>query len=420
MSSRIAEIFAREILDSRGNPTVESTVVLEDGSRGVAGVPAGASTGVHEALELRDKDPKRFGGQGVLKAVSHVNREIREILMGREAADQKLIDQTMMRLDGSVNKSELGANAILSVSLASARAYASYLDEPLYVAIRKLFGIRGVYHLPTPLVNVINGGRHADSSLDFQEFMIVPLSATHFKDKVRIAAEVFHALGSLLKSKKLSTGVGDEGGYAPHLGGAQKAFEILVAAIKKAGYKPGKDVGLALDAASSEFYETKNSTYVLSHEKWKLKAPELIKKYAAWLQKFPIISIEDGLAEDDWEGWKELTSSLGKRLMLVGDDLFVTDKERLKNGISSRVANAILIKLNQIGTLTETMETIDLAKNAGYKVVISHRSGETSDTFIADLAVATNAQYIKTGSMSRGERVAKYNRLMEIEMELGI
>ena len=417
---KIANIHAHEILDSRGSPTVSVTVVLDNGARGIASVPSGASTGVHEALELRDGDVKRYRGQGVKKAVANVNNKILPALLGHDALDQKAIDAAMIKLDGTKNKSKLGANAILGVSLAVARAASRGKEMPLFKYLREAYGLSySSYKMPMPMVNILNGGRHADTDLDFQEFMVVPVGAKKMAERVRIAAEVFHALGAILKARKLSTGVGNEGGYAPMVGKTIHALDMLVAAIKKAGFKPGKDIAIAVDAAASEFYDEKSARYILRTDKVKYKSSQMTEMFANWAKKYPLISVEDGLAEDDWTNWVEMTKANGEKMMLVGDDLFVTKAERLQKGISLGVGNAILIKLNQIGTLSETMETILLAKQYNYKVVISHRSGETTDTTIADLAVAVNAEFIKTGSMSRGERVAKYNRLMEIAEEVG-
>lgn len=411
-------IEAREILDSRGNPTVEVDVYLEDGAFGRAAVPSGASTGVHEACELRDGDKKRFLGKGTLKAVENVNKIIAPALEGLEALDQAGIDHLMMELDGTPNKSKLGANAILGTSMAVARAAADSLGIPLYMYL-------GAYHhnvLPVPMANILNGGAHSDNKVDFQEFMVMPIGAKSMRDAVRMTAEVFHALKSVLKAKGLNTAVGDEGGFAPDLQSNEEALEVIMEAIKKAGYKAGRkdDFMIALDPAASELYDEKTKTYTL---KWttgeKKTSAEMVDLWESWVNKYPIISIEDGMAEDDWEGWKMLTDRIGDRVQLVGDDLFVTNTARLKMGLEKKVANSILIKVNQIGTLTETFEAIDTAKRNGYTAIVSHRSGETEDTFIADLVVGLETGQIKTGSMSRTDRVCKYNQLMRIEDELG-
>lgn len=408
----ILDVIGREVLDSRGNPTVEAEVYLEDGSSGKAIVPSGASTGSREALELRDKDEKRYKGKGVIQAVKNINEIIAPELIGLESFDQYLIDKTMLEIDGTENKSRLGANAILAVSLAVARASANSLGIPLY---SYLGGIQA-RELPVPLMNVINGGKHADNPLDFQEYMIVPLGPS-FKESLRWAVEVFHTLKSILKSKNLNTNVGDEGGFAPYIETNEEPLSILVDAIKKAGFEPGKDIALALDPAASEFYEDKK--YVLKAEGKSLSSDEMISFLEYLIEKYPIVSIEDGLSEEDWVGWQKLTEKLGKKIQLVGDDIFVTNPKILAEGIEKGIANAILIKVNQIGTLTETFDTIRLAQQSGYKTVISHRSGETEDTFIADLAVAVNSGQIKTGSASRTDRIAKYNQLLRIEEELG-
>jgi enolase len=415
--AKIKSVEAWEILDSRGNPTVRASVTLTDGSVGVASVPSGASTGSHEALELRDGGA-RYGGKGVLKAVDNVNKVIAKAVKGMDANDLRKLDATMIALDGTENKGKLGANAILSVSLAVARAGAESAKLPFYAFIRKSFGlkIKG-YVLPIPMMNVLNGGAHAGWTVDFQEFMIVPLQKT-MAERVRCGAEIFHALGKILKEKGFDTGKGDEGGYAPTLGGNEIAMKLVVSAMTKAGYKPGAEVAIALDPASTEFYDAKAKRYVLKADKKTLTSDQMINLYAKWLEKYPLISVEDGLAEDDWEAWIKFTARYGTELQLVGDDFFVTNVKRLEEGIKRGAANAILIKLNQIGTLSETMDAIALARMADYKVVISHRSGETADTTIADLAVAVNADYIKTGSLSRSERVEKYNRLIEIEREV--
>jgi enolase len=412
--SMIELIHAREILDSRGNPTVEVEARLSDGGWGRAAVPSGASTGAHEALELRDGDPARYGGKGVRKAITNIEERIAPEIVGLDAANQLEIDRTLCQLDGTPNKSSLGANALLGVSLAVARAAANELGLPLY---RYLGGVRANL-LPVPLMNVVNGGRHADNNLDIQEFMIVPAGAVSFSEGLRMGAEVFHELKKVLAKKGLSTAVGDEGGFAPALESNRHACELLVEAIQKAGYRPGEDVALALDCAASEFFM--NGRYVMKAEgKTGSSAEDLIGFYAELVRDFPIVSIEDGLAEDDWDGWRALTARLGAQIQLVGDDIFVTNLERLRRGIESGVANSILIKLNQIGTLSETLDAIELARQNRYTSVISHRSGETEDPFIADLAVATNAGMIKTGSLCRSERVAKYNELLRIEEELG-
>jgi len=406
-------IQAREVLDSRGNPTVEVEVFLDGGVFGRAIVPSGASTGAHEAIELRDGDKKRYLGKGVLKAVQNVNEILGPKLRGENALDQVLLDQTLCEMDGTPNKAKLGANALLGVSLATAKAAAAVLDVPLY---RYLGGV-GARTLPIPLMNVLNGGAHADNTVDFQEFMIVPIGAKSFGHALRIGAEVFHCLKSVLKDRGLATSVGDEGGFAPNLASNEAAFEVLLGAIEKAGYTPGKDVSFALDVAATEFYE--NGRYQLRGEGRTLSSAELVGLYEHLAKNYPILSIEDGMSEDDWDGWKALTNAIGRNVQLVGDDLFVTNTERLQRGIDESIANSILIKVNQIGTLTETLDAIDLATRARYTSVISHRSGETEDTTIADLAVATGAGFIKTGSLARSERIAKYNQLLRIEEELG-
>lgn len=412
--SYIVSIDAREILDSRGNPTVEVEVTTEDGSTGRAAVPSGASTGAHEAIELRDDEPDRFLGKGTQKAVDNVLEEIAPELVGYSALDQIDIDRRMLELDGTENKGRLGANAILGVSLAVARAAADHLGLHLFQYLGGPFA----QTLPVPMMNVINGGQHADNNVDIQEFMIVPAGMPNFAEGLRAGAEIFAHLKKLLKAKGLSTGVGDEGGFAPSLGSNEEALELLVEAIDKAGYKAGGNVFLALDVAASEFY--KEGSYIFTKSDGSArKGSDLISLYEDWLKKYPIISIEDGVAEDDWDSWKELTQRLGSKIQLVGDDLFVTNTERLCQGIDRGIANSILVKVNQIGTLTETMACIDKAHRSGYTCVISHRSGETEDTFIADLAVATNAGQIKTGSLSRSDRVAKYNQLLRIEEFLG-
>ncbi|WP_071131000.1 phosphopyruvate hydratase [Enterococcus timonensis] len=414
--SIITDVYAREILDSRGNPTIEVEVYTESGAFGRGLVPSGASTGEYEAVELRDGDKARYGGKGVLKAVDNVNNIIAEEIIGYDVRDQMAIDKAMIALDGTPNKGKLGANAILGVSIAVARAAADYLDLPLY----HYLGGFNTKVLPTPMMNIINGGSHADNSIDFQEFMIMPVGAPTFKEALRMGAEVFHALASILKAKGLATSVGDEGGFAPNLGSNEEGFEVIIEAIEKAGYVPGKDVVLAMDAASSEFYDAKKGKYVLADSgEGEKTADEMIELYQSLVEKYPIISIEDGLDENDWEGTKKLTEVLGDKIQLVGDDLFVTNTEKLAKAIDMGVANSILIKVNQIGTLTETFNAIEMAKQAGYTAVVSHRSGETEDSTIADIAVATNAGQIKTGSLSRTDRIAKYNQLLRIEDQLG-
>lgn len=409
--ARIISIHAREILDSRGNPTVEVEVRCDDGAFGRAAVPSGASTGVHEAIELRDQNDKRYSGKGVQKAIKNVNDVIGKKLIGREVTSQDSIDQTMIEIDGTSNKSKLGANAILGVSLAVAKAAADSKGLPLFRSI----GGSSANILPVPLMNIINGGAHADNNLDIQEFMIVPLGFNAFSDAIRAGIESFHSLKSLLKKKGYSTSVGDEGGFAPNLNSNVEAIECIVEAITKAGYKAGKEIYLALDIASSELY--KNGNYVIQDQK--LTEDRIVDLYRDWINKYPIISVEDGMAEDDWNGWKILTKELGSKVQLVGDDIFVTNPDRLRKGIKEGIANSILIKVNQIGTLTETLEAMRIASNAGYTQIISHRSGETEDSTIADIAVATNAGQIKTGSASRSDRMAKYNQLLRIEEELG-
>ena len=410
--SLIEYIDAREILDSRGNPTVEVDVVLEDGSLGRAAVPSGASTGEHEAVELRDGDKKRYMGKGVLKAVENVNNTIAAELVGLDALDQVDIDRTMIELDGTENKRKLGANAILGVSMATARAAADFLGLPLFKYL-------GSYHasmLPVPMANILNGGAHADNSVDFQEFMVIPAGAQSIREAVRMIAEIFHTLKATLKDKGYSTSVGDEGGFAPNLKSNEEACEVILQSIEQAGYKPGENVFLALDPAASEFYNAEKGKYVFKKSDGReLSSAEMADYWADWTKRFPIISLEDGMAEDDWEGWKILTDKVGDHVQLVGDDLFVTNTARLQRGIKEGIANSILIKVNQIGTITETYEAVEMAKKAGYTAVVSHRSGETSDHFIADLVVALEAGQIKTGSMSRSDRLAKYNQLMRIE-----
>ena len=411
----ISEIYAREVIDSRGNPTVEVEVYTESGGFGRAIVPSGASTGEHEAVELRDGDKKRFLGKGVLKAVQNVNEIIGPELIGMNVFDQVGIDNYMIELDGTPNKGKLGANAILGVSLACAKAAADLCGLSLY----NYLGGFNSKELPTPMMNILNGGAHADWCIDIQEFMIMPVGAPTFKEAIRMGAEVFHNLKKVLKGMGCNTAVGDEGGYAPKLSSNEEALKVIVEAIKNAGYTPGRDVRIAMDIASSEFYDKETKLYELKSEGKKLTSEEMIAFYEDLVAKYPIISIEDGLAEDDWDGWKKLTKALGKKVQLVGDDLFVTNTKRLEKGIEMGVANSILIKVNQIGTLTETFDAIQMAQKAGYTAVVSHRSGETEDTTIADISVALNAGQIKTGSMSRTDRIAKYNQLLRIEDELG-
>ena len=411
--SSIVDVVAREILDSRGNPTVEADVLIESGVMGRASVPSGASTGSREALELRDHDSTRYGGKGVLRAIENINTEISEAIMGLDAQEQSFIDRTLIDLDGTETKERLGANAMLAVSMAVAKAAAEESGLPLY----RYFGGSGAMQMPVPMMNVINGGAHANNTLDMQEFMIVPIGAATFREAVRCGAEVFHSLRKLLDSKGMATTVGDEGGFAPSLSTHEAAIELILEAIDRAGYQPGADVVLALDCAASEFY--KDGKYHLKAEGLSLSSGEFTDYLSTWADKYPIISIEDGMAESDWEGWRGLTERLGRRVQLVGDDLFVTNTKILREGIQLGVANSILIKVNQIGTLTETFAAIEMAKRAGYTAVISHRSGETEDTTIADIAVGTNALQIKTGSLSRSDRIAKYNQLLRIEEDLG-
>ena len=411
--SEIYAIYGREILDSRGNPTVEVDVQLETGVIGRAAIPSGASTGEHEAVELRDGDDNRYLGKGVLKAVKNVNEIIAPQLIGTDVLEQAELDRIMLELDGTGNKQKLGANAILGVSLACARAAADELGMPLY----RYIGGTNARLLPVPMANILNGGQHADNNVDLQEYMIMPLGAKSFKQALRMNAEVFHSLKSFLKKEGYNTAVGDEGGFAPNLKSNEEALKIIIKAIELANYRPGEDIFIALDPASSEFF--KNGKYHLQAEKAELTSEEMVDYYADFVKKYPIISIEDGLAEDDWKGWKIMMERLGKKIQIVGDDLFVTNVERLKRGIEEKSANSILIKLNQIGSLTETLDTINMAKTAGFTTVISHRSGETSDCFIADLAVAVNSGQIKTGSICRSERISKYNQLLRIEEELG-
>jgi enolase len=412
----ITDVYAREVLDSRGNPTVEVEVYTDSGAFGRALVPSGASTGEHEAVELRDGVKSRYLGKGVEQAVKNVNEVIAPEILGLDVTQQVLLDNIMIELDGTPNKGKLGANAILGVSMACARAAADFVGLPLYLYL----GGFNAKELPTPMMNIINGGSHADNNVDFQEFMIMPVGAPTFKEALRTGAEVFHALKAVLKGKGYNTAVGDEGGFAPNLGSNEEALQVILEAIKKAGYEPGKDVMLAMDVASSEFYNKEKGVYVLAGEGGKeLSSSELADFYVELVDKYPIISIEDGLDENDWDGWKVLTEKLGKKVQLVGDDLFVTNTDRLGRGIKEGIANSILIKVNQIGTLTETFQAIEMAKKAGYTAVVSHRSGETEDSTISDIAVATNAGQIKTGSLSRTDRIAKYNQLLRIEDELG-
>ena len=411
--SSIVDVVAREILDSRGNPTVEADVLLESGVMGRAAVPSGASTGTREAIELRDGDKQRYLGKGVLRAVEHVNTEISEAIMGLDATEQSFIDKILIDLDGTENKSRLGANAVLAVSMAVAKAAADECGLPLY----RYFGGSGAMQMPVPMMNIINGGAHANNSLDMQEFMIVPVGAQSFRDALRCGAEVFHALKDLLHKRGTPTTVGDEGGFAPNLPNHEAALQLIVEAIDKAGYQAGQDVLLALDCASSEFY--KDGRYMLESENLQLSSGQFTDYLATLVDKYPIISIEDGMAENDWDGWKILTERLGRKIQIVGDDLFVTNTKILREGIAEGVANSILIKVNQIGTLTETFAAIEMAKRAGYTAVISHRSGETEDTIIADIAVGANTLQIKTGSLSRSDRIAKYNQLLRIEEDLG-
>lgn len=414
--SLIETVRAREILDSRGNPTVEAEVVLEDGTTGRAAVPSGASTGENEAVELRDGDSARYAGKGVSKAVENVNEKIAYELEGTDALDQTLVDEALLALDGTENKSNLGANALLAVSMATARAASAFLELPLY----RYLGGANAKTLPVPMMNILNGGAHADNNVDFQEFMIMPVGAANFSDALRAGAEIFHNLKSVLKKRGYSTSVGDEGGFAPNLKSNEEAIETILEAIEKAGYKAGEngEIMLALDPAASEFFDGTNYVFKKSDNR-KLSSDEMVSFWADWAEKYPIISIEDGLAENDWTGWKNLTAQIGKKIQLVGDDLFVTNVKFLQRGIDEAAANSILIKVNQIGTLTETLDAIELAKINNMAVVISHRSGETEDAFIADLAVATNAGQIKTGSLSRSDRIAKYNQLLRIEEDLG-
>ncbi len=414
--TNVQEVRAREVLDSRGNPTVEAEVYLSAGVVGRAIVPSGASTGEHEAVELRDGDPNRYLGKGVLKAVENVNGEIAEAVAGMDAADQAALDERMIELDGTSNKARLGANAVLAVSMAAARACAEAFKLPLY---RYLGGL-GANTLPVPMMNILNGGAHADNNVDFQEFMVMPVGAGSFAEALRWGVETFHTLQGVLKKRGYNTSVGDEGGFAPSLKSNTEAIEVLLQAIQQAGYKPGRDIAIAIDPAASEFFDASQGRYVFKKSDRSAKSSEeMVRYWAKWVREYPIISLEDGLAEDDWDGWKMLTDELGSKVQLVGDDLFVTNVKRLQEGIDRGVANSILIKLNQIGTVTETLDAIALARRNGYPAVISHRSGETEDTFIADLAVATGTGQIKTGSGSRTDRISKYNQLLRIEEELG-
>jgi enolase len=428
MSTKIARIHARQVIDSRGNPTVEADVILESGAMGRAAVPSGASTGEHEALELRDADKSKYLGKGVLKAVANANTEIAKTIVGTDAADQRALDHKMITLDGTPTKSRLGANAILAVSMAAARAAAVALKQPLYQYLSRYSTDKSANLLPVPMMNILNGGAHADSSVDFQEFLVMPIGAPTYSEALRWGVEIFHALKTALKKHGYSTAVGDEGGFAPSCKSNEEAIQIVLEAISAAGYKPGEQVSIALDPASSEFFDKASGKYIFKKsDKSQHSSTEMAAYWTSWVQKYPIVSIEDGMAEDDWAGWKALTDSVGRKkssgssrsIQLVGDDLFVTNTERLSRGINEGIANAILIKLNQIGSVTETIDAIELARKAGYNSIISHRSGETEDTFIADLAVATAAGQIKTGSASRTDRIAKYNQLLRIEEELG-
>jgi len=425
MSTKITRVHARQVIDSRGNPTVEADVTVAGGARGRAAVPSGASTGEHEALEMRDGDKSKYVGKGVLKAVANANTELAKAVTGLDAADQRGLDRRMIELDGTPTKARLGANAILAVSMAAARAAAAAQNVPLYKYLAKYSTDSSATLLPVPMMNILNGGAHADSSVDFQEFMAMPIGAPSFSEALRWGVEIFHALKSALKKRGYSTAVGDEGGFAPSCKSNEEAIQIVLEAIAAAGYKPGEQVSIALDPASSEFYDKAKSKYVFKKsDKSEHSSAEMATYWTSWTEKYPIVSIEDGMAEDDWAGWKQLTQNVGsksskKKIQLVGDDLFVTNTERLSRGINEGIANAILIKLNQIGTVSETIDAIELARKAGYNSIISHRSGETEDTFIADLAVATGAGQIKTGSASRTDRIAKYNQLLRIEEELG-
>jgi len=417
--AKIAQLIAREILDSRGNPTIEAKIILDNGLVAKASVPSGASTGAHEAHELRDGDQQRYGGQGVFKAVANIKEIIAPRLIGQDITALTEIDRLMIELDGTANKEKLGANAILAVSLACARAGALATGQELYAYLAGTYDFAtDNYHLPTPSFNIFNGGRHADTNVNFQEFMILPLVNNTIAEKIRLGAEVFHELGKVLKEAGLAINLGNEGGYAPQVERSEQVMEMIIQAMSRAGYKPGEQVGLGLDVGSSELYDQASGKYIFNLDQWQFNSIELIAKYKEWSVKYPLISIEDGLAEDDWSGWQTLTAELGEKMVLIGDDLFVTQTERLRQGIASHAANTILIKLNQVGTVSETMDCIKTAQASGYKIMISHRSGETTDDFIADLAVAVGAEYIKSGSLAHGERLAKYNRLMEIELQL--
>ena len=417
--AKIVQVTAREILDSRGDPTVEAKIILDNGLMAKASVPSGASTGVHEAHELRDGDLERYGGKGVLRAIANISEVIGPKIIGEDITELSKIDHLMLELDGTANKEKLGANAILAISMACARAGALATGQELYSYLASSYGFStSNYRLPIPSFNIFNGGKHADTNVDFQEFMIIPLVDTLVAEKIRLGSEVFQALGRLLKDNGLDTNLGNEGGYAPNMPSSETVIDFIIKAIQIAGYIPQGQVGLGLDVGSSELYDEASGRYIFKLDQWQLTAAELINKYKEWALKYPLVSIEDGLAEDDWDNWQILTQELGSQLLLIGDDLFVTQAERLREGVEKKVANAILIKLNQVGTVSETIDCIKLAQQSGYKIMISHRSGETTDDFIADLAVAVGAEYIKSGSLARGERLAKYNRLMEIEAQL--
>ena len=417
--AKIVQVAAREILDSRGDPTVEAKIILDNGLMAKASVPSGASTGVHEAHELRDGDLERYGGKGVLRAIANISEVIGPKIIGEDITELSKIDHLMLELDGTANKEKLGANAILAISMACARAGALATGQELYSYLASSYGFStSNYRLPIPSFNIFNGGKHADTNVDFQEFMIIPLVDTLVAEKIRLGSEVFQALGRLLKDNGLDTNLGNEGGYAPNMPSSETVIDFIIKAIQIAGYIHQGQVGLGLDVGSSELYDEASGRYIFKLDQWQLTAAELINKYKEWALKYPLVSIEDGLAEDDWDNWQILTQELGSQLLLIGDDLFVTQAERLREGVEKKVANAILIKLNQVGTVSETIDCIKLAQQSGYKIMISHRSGETTDDFIADLAVAVGAEYIKSGSLARGERLAKYNRLMEIEAQL--